>query len=342
MTDNISVQYSSVDRWLVSVGALIIAADLIFAWLSLQQSGALLVSQSDIDDLSTTAQRAVADQQDLLAWVYGAWWWVVSIIALLGVGLLLFGLLRWIPLDNKLRRLNVQTAENAIADGIRDASPEEAERSRRQEEAADRSTTAWMAKWVTANPALLPEPNSTDVRPGLKNVRDAARPGWFNSTSQPNAGGSNELWVREVVASAFGETHTAQPEIALTSDGRALSVVDLVLTPVEDAHPGYAVDFKIWDQEVDFIPWELISNAASRVQRKARQASNLLRLDLRPVLLCVFASLDKIDLHQPVVEGNAIIVSSALLSDMDAASLRGLVDRAGRGLRPDHNDWGRD
>jgi hypothetical protein len=103
VTDVGAVQYSSLDRFLVSAGALVIAADVVFVWVLTQRADALLVLEADLEGLTSIGRAALARQQALVGWLL-EWWPLIAIgLVVLALGLIVWGLIRWTPVDSAER-----------------------------------------------------------------------------------------------------------------------------------------------------------------------------------------------------------------------------------------------
>jgi len=206
-----NVQYTAFYKFLVSLGLVLVALSLSLPWLLLDRSFDLLVKQSDLDQLTATAQATIRHRQTVVHVVGLVAPWISVALFVLGVTLACLGVVRW-----RIRQPVHDQTEDATLEKLR-AEAAQIRRATPLEQDIRQSQEAWALVQAQPEPrprvagrvtAPTPEASYRDVKERLRGVEQLAL---------------------EQLSKAFGDTHEIHPQQRLTLGDRTW-IVDAILT----------------------------------------------------------------------------------------------------------------
>ncbi len=218
-----NVQYTAFYKFLVSLGLVLVALSLSLPWLLLDGSFNLLVKQSDLNQLTATAQTTIRHRQAIVHVMSLVAPWISVVLSVLGVTLSSIGVVRWRTRQNihdqtedaTLERLRAETAQ------IRRATPLEQDIRQSQE--------AWALLQAQPEPRHHAAGEGTPPEASYRDIKDRLR--------------EVEQLALEKLTRAFEDTHEIHSQQRLRLGDRTW-LVDAILTSRSPDGMDLVVDVK--------------------------------------------------------------------------------------------------
>lgn len=301
MANSASLEYSSLHKFLVSAGIAVVIADAAFAWAVLQASEAILTPQAVVDELTDRGRWTLERQQELLGWILDSLPPIVFISALVGVGLFIAGIARWVP----RQRVADKHEEARLEAELRKASLEELESELKSETLEEAAAAA--VDVATAGSAGEAAPSTSEV---IKLAEDSVR--------RLSSIGSLHSAVADLFSKAYQNSYTVERDFVVSSDEHA-AWVDLLLTPRIGVHASWVVEIKV----IASPTRERIAVAVARTNDVASAVAGALGRAVRALVVVIadtpesrnraLASLGTRPLSQP---GEVLVLSRDDLSEL--------------------------
>lgn len=89
------VEYSDINKFLVSIGIALIAISILISWLFFREPFDLLIKADDLENLTELGKEVIKERQEFLKNLLCLIPWISFIFFLLGLSSLIYGLIRW-------------------------------------------------------------------------------------------------------------------------------------------------------------------------------------------------------------------------------------------------------
>lgn len=249
-----NIDYSHLNKFIASMGLILIAMAFIVPWLFSQSTAVLTISEKELDEMTGVSRGAITERQTALATFQDQALPLVS-LSLLAVGLLalIVGLVRWNS-RQKLRDVD-EDYELAAKRGAFEKATDEEVADKVQEE-ADREEVP-----VT--------PNSL-ARSG--NLPGATQPAPQNSSKDRIALlRERESELEQKVRRAFNAEFSINKDVRLVSQSGPSMIIDLLLDPIENTS---------WSQlaiDLRFVRSRMLTMRSAEIVMRTAIATNDLR-----------------------------------------------------------------
>jgi hypothetical protein len=225
-----NVQYTAFYKFLVSIGLVIVGLGLAVPWLLLHESFDLLVKQTDLSQLTLTAQATIRHRQAIVRLGSLVCPWISLGLFVSGLTISGLGVLQW-----RRRQLVMDRTEEANLEKVRaetnvlEATPQEATPPERD---AKQSKEAWEAiqEGAAATPRESPSTETdmdVDLDSAYRQLRDTIA--------------DIDQIAIDKLRSAFASTHDVLAHAKLSGEGQQL-LLDAILTPRQPDQPGLIVE----------------------------------------------------------------------------------------------------
>lgn len=96
------VEYGDLNKFLVSIGLVLIGLAILTPYFYLKEDFGIMVSNAELYSLQEPVKQIILDKQQKVVFIQCLIKWVSPILALLGLGSLIYGLIRWFERQKKL------------------------------------------------------------------------------------------------------------------------------------------------------------------------------------------------------------------------------------------------
>jgi hypothetical protein len=127
--------FGDLNRFLVSVGLALLLASVGVPWLFYREPFDLVRTTSELDSLTPYARAIVLERQSSVGLALGLVPWISLLLAVLGLGLLIYGLWRWWPFQRDFEEIQTYTLAE-LKQRVQQMTPAEVEAKARAEVAA--------------------------------------------------------------------------------------------------------------------------------------------------------------------------------------------------------------
>jgi hypothetical protein len=235
------VEYGHLDKFVISIGLVLIGSAAAIHWAVLRETGPLTVTTDELAELTDVARAVLLERQDQLATITHWYQPFCVLLVLIGLACVVVGLLRWRPQQARADRLAQAEAEKRFRE-LEEASAEVRERKTRHEAARAQAQERPTARDLRARQAYPPA-----------SAHLGAAEGGAPASARPEGGAALVAAYREVESELARALKAAlQPEFLVREhvlvpgpDGSArVGIADLVAVSTSVQHPDLVVELR--------------------------------------------------------------------------------------------------